>query len=230
MTPADNKVDTKAALLRAAEELFCEKGYAAISTRELAERADVNLGAIQYHFGSKVQLFVEAIRSMLSRQGEHSSLFSFTSNATSKSEAAIELCRVIRVFLEDLCHPQGPDVCRMMHREVLSATAQNTELFEVLVSSVVEEFFRPVDNHFLRLVRVLCPGISEREAVLTLHSLYGQCTYYATDRPFIEGLRGVDFANEPVLTEVCNHIASFTLRGMGFKESEVQKALAEVEK
>ena len=64
MNDIDKKTSARKALILAAQKLFTEKGYAVVSTRELAEEANVNLGAIQYHFGSKANLFVEAVQSM----------------------------------------------------------------------------------------------------------------------------------------------------------------------
>ncbi len=227
MTPKDKKRGTRDALLLAAEELFSQRGYAAVSTRELALKAGVNLGAIQYHFGSKAELFVETIRKIMSREEDACEIGTFVFRAETRKEAAIELYFFIRAFLQETCHPKGPDACRMMHREVLGATSENEEIFETLVSSVVEEFFRPVDSSLLELVKLLKPEASQDEAILILHSIYGQCMYYATDRPFIEGLRGADYSSEPLLSQVGTHITSFTLRGCEFSNEEIASALEE---
>jgi len=226
---SNKKTSSREALLESAEELFTEKGYAAVSTRELAERANVNLGAIQYHFGSKAQLFVETIRSVMSRQMEEAPVFSNENIPATKEDAAVELCRFIRRLAYNTCHPQGPDVCRMMHREILGATSQNEELREVLVSSVVEEIFRPFDERVKSIVRMLSSEAPESTVHMINQSIYGQCLYYPTDRAFIERLRGVDYASEPYLSKVCCHIAAFTLRGIGLSEDEISQALAKAE-
>lgn len=48
--------DTKARILDAAKQALLAGGYAALSTRGIAEQADVPLSQIHYHFGSKRQL------------------------------------------------------------------------------------------------------------------------------------------------------------------------------
>ena len=48
-------------LLGVAIELFCSRGYDAVSVREITARARANLGAITYHFGSKESLYHAAI-------------------------------------------------------------------------------------------------------------------------------------------------------------------------
>jgi AcrR family transcriptional regulator len=56
-----NAAETKQAILDAAEALFAEHGYDIVSMREVANRAGVPLGLINYHFGTKERLFEAAI-------------------------------------------------------------------------------------------------------------------------------------------------------------------------
>jgi len=49
--------DTKSRILDAAESLFMEHGFEATSLRSLTSAASVNLAAVNYHFGSKEELF-----------------------------------------------------------------------------------------------------------------------------------------------------------------------------
>lgn len=53
MTQALAPLDTRNALLEAAKQVLRERGYAALSTREVAAAAGVPLSQIHYHFGSK---------------------------------------------------------------------------------------------------------------------------------------------------------------------------------
>jgi TetR/AcrR family transcriptional regulator, regulator of cefoperazone and chloramphenicol sensitivity len=53
--------DTRRRILETAIEAFAVDGYDGVSTRRLAERASVNLPAIQYYFGSKEGLYRAAI-------------------------------------------------------------------------------------------------------------------------------------------------------------------------
>jgi AcrR family transcriptional regulator len=49
--------DTKTRILDTAESLFMEHGFEATSLRQLTAAAGVNLAAVNYHFGSKEELF-----------------------------------------------------------------------------------------------------------------------------------------------------------------------------
>jgi len=52
---------TKADIVHAAKMVFCEKGYDSAGTREIAERAGVNVALIARYFGSKEGLFAVSI-------------------------------------------------------------------------------------------------------------------------------------------------------------------------
>jgi TetR/AcrR family transcriptional regulator, repressor for neighboring sulfatase len=60
----DDKIPTRAALLKAAAQLFAEKGAEAVSTREIASKAHVNNGLIHRHFRTKETLLREVLESL----------------------------------------------------------------------------------------------------------------------------------------------------------------------
>jgi AcrR family transcriptional regulator len=49
-------LDTKSRILDVAEELFGDQGLDRVSIRDITEMAEVNLAAVNYHFGSKEEL------------------------------------------------------------------------------------------------------------------------------------------------------------------------------
>lgn len=55
---------TRERILSAARDLFTQRGFDAVSVRDIVARARVNLGAITYHFGSKQTLYHAALSSM----------------------------------------------------------------------------------------------------------------------------------------------------------------------
>ena len=56
------KPQTKTAILDAAERLFAVQGFHAASLRTLTFEADVNLGAVNYHFSTKDELILAVLR------------------------------------------------------------------------------------------------------------------------------------------------------------------------
>lgn len=60
--PKPAHFSTKDRILSAAEELFAQHGFAGTSLRQLTTQADVNIAAVNYHFGSKENLVNEVFR------------------------------------------------------------------------------------------------------------------------------------------------------------------------
>lgn len=61
--------ESRARILDAAGELFADRGIDGVSTRELAKKANVNIGAINYHFGGKEALYHETLETLLEDTG-----------------------------------------------------------------------------------------------------------------------------------------------------------------
>src|SRR4030081_1939786 len=54
--PSDH---TRAAILNSAERLYADRGFADVTLRDIVAAADVNLAAVNYHFGSKDELIAK---------------------------------------------------------------------------------------------------------------------------------------------------------------------------
>ncbi len=54
--PSDH---TRSAILAAAERLYADRGFGDVTLRDIVAAADVNLAAVNYHFGSKDELIAE---------------------------------------------------------------------------------------------------------------------------------------------------------------------------
>ncbi|MFN7641042.1 MAG: TetR family transcriptional regulator, partial [bacterium] len=54
------RTDRRAAILLAAEKLFAQRGYHAVTIRQIADEASVPLALVSYYYGQKQSLF-EAI-------------------------------------------------------------------------------------------------------------------------------------------------------------------------
>lgn len=59
------KVTTENKIIMAANKLFAQKGYSATTTRDIAKEAGTNLALINYHFGSKENLYKKVVREKL---------------------------------------------------------------------------------------------------------------------------------------------------------------------
>lgn len=101
-------VDTREQILRVARELFVAKGFAATSTRELAERLGFTKAALYYHFRTKDDLLaaladrlVERMRSLLTHTPLSRSVESRRAVLAAYIDIAAADLDLVRVLSED---------------------------------------------------------------------------------------------------------------------------------
>lgn len=63
--PEHSSAETRQRIIDAAEKLFAQRGIAAVSIRDITRAADVNLAAINYHFGTKNGLAAEVFKQFI---------------------------------------------------------------------------------------------------------------------------------------------------------------------
>src|SRR5262245_28294098 len=54
--------DTRQRLINTAGEIFAEHGFRAATVREICSRAQANVASINYYFGDKEGLYIEAVQ------------------------------------------------------------------------------------------------------------------------------------------------------------------------
>ncbi|MCB1043987.1 MAG: TetR family transcriptional regulator [Acidobacteria bacterium] len=90
-------LDTSERILNAAEVLFAERGFDAVSVREITGQAQTNLASVNYHFGSKNELLDAVLHRRLGpinqRRMQQLDLLLAT-------QAKPELSEVLRAFLD----------------------------------------------------------------------------------------------------------------------------------
>ncbi|MBS1683587.1 MAG: TetR/AcrR family transcriptional regulator [Bacteroidetes bacterium] len=122
------QIDKKAAILIEAEKLFAEMDFDAVSVRDLAKAANVNIAMISYYFGSKEKLFEELIISRMAN-----SQTTIQSIATDPALSSIDkLMAVVDFYTDRLMN--NPNVHRMINRELSSSN--RPELRELLISKI----------------------------------------------------------------------------------------------
>ncbi len=132
--------DVPTALLDAARQLFVDRGFHEVSTREIARAAGVNPAMIHYYFGGKEGLY----RAMLGEVFD--SLVSGLGDIAGHLQERSPIIEMLELYVGTLF--RNPWVPRLMIREVLSDGAPFREEF-------IERFARPASK--------LVPGLMKKE-------------------------------------------------------------------
>jgi TetR/AcrR family transcriptional regulator len=104
--------DTPERILEAALETFSQKGFDGARTRDIAARADVTLGLVQYHFGTKAELWKAAVECAFKELAE--GLDRVVSNPGQLDERDL-LREMIRAHIQFVAH--HTEFIRIMHDE-----------------------------------------------------------------------------------------------------------------
>jgi AcrR family transcriptional regulator len=141
--------DTKERILNAAEALFADIGYDAVSMRDVAKRARIVLGLISYHFGTKEKLFGEVI----ARRAEEL-------NARRRKALARLVNPSLEEILEAYQHP---------YLELMLSGGAGWHAYGRLIAQIgqSQRWSAPSARHFSELSHVVIDDIMKAEPRLT---------------------------------------------------------------
>jgi len=166
---------TKDRILGAAEELFALRGFSGTSLREVTSRADVNIAAVNYHFGSKENLVNEVFRR---RMDEMSSLrLHALQVATRDHPGALE--PVLAAFVEPalaLAQDRSGGGAAFI-RVIARAYAEKNDALRQFLS----EQYGHVLREFAKAIAACLPGLPKDALYWRLDFLSGALTYAMAD-------------------------------------------------
>jgi AcrR family transcriptional regulator len=159
-------------IIKAASRAFAESGFQGASVRRIVARADVNQAAINYHFGSKEELYRAVLQKALQvlMKDDAAAL----SARDDSREAALR--RFVRQQLRPLtARDESSDYLRIFGWE----TVRPSPVFRKFMAAEAAPFFGSVTT----LVRRFLPeGASDQQAILGALWLFGQCSIFVRNR------------------------------------------------
>lgn len=163
---------TRAHIMDVAEVLFAENGPGNVSVRDIADRANVNLGAVNYHFVTKENLFKEVFeRAIVPLNSERLALLEQALVAKDN-----RLRAVISAFVAPLFRlATGPQerarllvVTRYLHEAFASPEGGR---------AVISDFYEPIRNAFIEALQSCVPSLSAAEVCWRYDSMVGVSLY-----------------------------------------------------
>jgi AcrR family transcriptional regulator len=198
-TAASSEV-TKERILESAGEMFAEIGFDGTTIRDICQRAGANIAAVNYYFGDKRRLYVEAVVQAHRWRMEQFPLPQWDV----RTPAETKLRDFIHTFIRRVRGPEGTWHSKLMMREMANPTAACAEL--------VQSSIRPQFEILLQLLRELVPqNVPFDKLRLTAFSIVGQCLFYHFADPVIRNLLSAeDYASFDV-DRLTDHITNFSL-------------------
>jgi TetR/AcrR family transcriptional regulator, regulator of cefoperazone and chloramphenicol sensitivity len=204
-------------ILDEAEALFANKGYHAVSVREITRAAHCNLAAVNYHFGNKQNLYLEVFRSRwLPRASRLFRNFKISLKNSGNSSPNAVVQSLVRAFLEG---PLSDDERMRHHKLIFGEFAQPTEAFDL----VADQVLKPLFSSLMTDLKAVMPDTTgDKQMALNSFSILAMVLYFNLARPlisrFLDGYDEVDFKDRLV-----DHIVEFSLNGIGAGKEEARK-------
>jgi len=197
-----NEVDTtRERIVEAAGEIFAERGYDGTTVRDICQRAGANIAAVNYYFGDKQRLYVEAVVRAHRWRMQQARLPEWPEGTSAENKLADFIATFIRRVLtgpEDTWHT------KLMMREMANPTTACAEL--------VQSSIRPQFEILLSILRELLPAdVSAEKLRLTAFSVVGQCLFYHFADPVVRNLLTAVEYSELDVAKLTQHILDFSL-------------------
>jgi len=174
---------TKDRILGAAEELFAQFGFAGTSLRQVTSRADVNIAAVNYHFGSKENLVNEVFR----RRMDEMSQKRLTALKVAQKDHPGELEPILAAFVEPALAMAQDRHNGAFARMIARAYAEKNDALRKFLS----EHYGHVLREFAKAIAACLPALSKESLYWRLDIVVGALTYAMADFGLIKRPSGV---------------------------------------
>ncbi len=160
--------DARSRIVNAAGPIFASKGFQRSTVREICQAAEVNVASVNYYFGDKKNLYIEAVKLANSLRASQAPMPAMSAETSPETR--------LRTFIDTLVKRMvGIDDstwhARLMMREMLQPTGACRE--------IVESHLRPEFHLLLDILRELLPdNVSEHVPYQVGFSIVGQCLFY----------------------------------------------------
>src|SRR5262245_34563056 len=212
--------ETRTRILDAAEELFMQHGFEGTSMRLLTAKAEVNLAAVNYHFGSKHALIEAVFRRRLDPMN------AVGVGALEKLEAEArpaEPERIIRAFVGESLRmiedtkSGGRNFIRLLGRTYTEPSKA--------IRALIGQLYAPVMARYKSAFERALPHMPREEVVWRIHFMFGTLSYplAATDAvQLIAGFKPEDRHDARLLED---RLTTFLTAGLNAPlKSAVKKA------
>ena len=153
---------TRLRILAAAEKVFAQRGYRAMTLREVTKQAGVNLAAVNYHFGSKTNLMRALLRERFDPINEMR-LQMLDEYASRHAPKAIPLEDIYDALFRPLF--TGSDFSPVEDRMLIKIIGRALTEPAEFMSDLHRDLFAELSQRFITEIQRACPHLS-REQIL----------------------------------------------------------------
>jgi TetR/AcrR family transcriptional regulator, regulator of cefoperazone and chloramphenicol sensitivity len=199
---------TRDRILRAAQRLFADRGYADTSVRAVVAKARVNQASINYHFGGKDGLYREVLRATIRALTEQQLAHAEEMKGMPRENALAEF---IKYQLRPLAaRDEIGRHFRIFNWEAVRPTA----IYRKLMSEEATPFL----SFAVDLMRRFMPKADHRTLTMAAIWLIGQCTVFVRNREQLANPPVSLYLDDAAVEGLTSLISALALAGLAAAE------------
>jgi len=193
--------ETKARLLEVAAQLFAERGFNGAGVREICKQAKINISAINYHFGSKKELYLEVFRTyLIPKTLEIRDNFKNLVSQKPKTLKGVVEALAEAVLLNPIDEKQRKIIFSLIVRELTNDSETSKFVLKKVLNPLLEEFSKAIYPFFS----------SKQDLKLFAFSVISQIIFFNFFKPWIREVFGTTSYTSEFKQKIIKHIAEFS--------------------
>lgn len=191
----ETQPDRRLNILLAAEKLFAQHGYHAVSIRDIAAEAGVPLALVGYHYGAKHELYHAIFESW---SGTVATRLDQLRTACGEPDLPRRLDRIVEAFVLPVVamhgHPEGQYWALMAARDLAAPTPEADRAHRT--------FFDPMAHAFIDALLGCAPGATRGQVAWCYQFMLGALLHHLTDRRVERLSGGENRAADPAASDL----------------------------
>jgi AcrR family transcriptional regulator len=196
--------ETRERLLKAAAQLFADRGFKKVTVRDICRVARANVASVNYHFGDKTGLYREVLQLAIETMRS-------TNDAARQAGEGLPVDERLRQYISvSMCRAMtsgsGLWISRLIHREMTDPTPT--------FDTIVEQAFRPrVDDLAAMVAEILGCEPGDPRVSQCVASIHAQWMLFVPN-PVASRFRAKLQLRTDDAVRLADHIATFSLAGI----------------
>jgi TetR/AcrR family transcriptional regulator, regulator of cefoperazone and chloramphenicol sensitivity len=196
--------ETRERLLKAAAQLFADRGFKKVTVRDICRAARANVAAVNYHFGDKTGLYREVLQQAIET-------IRATNDAARAAGAGLSPEEKLRQYLKvSLCRVMSSGniswISRLVHRELSDPTPS--------LDALVDQALRPrVDDLAGMVADILHCDVDDARVSQCVASIHAQWLLFVPN-PIASRVRAKLQLRADDAVTLAEHISTFSLAGI----------------
>ena len=214
---ADSKSSASDRMMEVAGRLFAERPFDAVSTREIAKGAGVNLSAISYHFHSKEGLyraiFEKIVRDM--KPVRVNLALVLENQLTAAGDDRKAYADIMALFVSRLVDSAISPVTRWRIRLIKREIEMPTEYFKIIMEGHVNIIH---DLLGILIAKISGESPTSERVRLEANSVLSLCLQYALNEELVKARMGWEAIGPEEIGKIKNSMTEMILRSLDLGE------------